>query len=154
MLQSWVVLKIVVANRLCNITLSGEGNENVKKNNFARAAHFFVHFFALFYTTTTWNFQKFLSYTFYGGNVVRVLFHFFVSSHFHLKLVATSISYFLTAATKFSCCSSRKKLSPLFISRSRFAFFLVDFRWSAAYFLFFSVLLLLYIPNLWTWQLI
>ena len=35
--------------------LSGEGNENVKnnnrsnqqKNNFARAAHFFVHFFAV-----------------------------------------------------------------------------------------------------------
>ena len=31
----------------------------------------------LFCTTTTWNFQKFLSYTFYGGNVVRVLVHFF-----------------------------------------------------------------------------
>ena len=28
-------------------------------------------------TTTTWNFQKLLSYTFYGGNVVRVLVHFF-----------------------------------------------------------------------------
>ena len=25
----------------------------------------------------TWNFQKLLSYTFYGGNVVRVLVHFF-----------------------------------------------------------------------------
>ena len=31
----------------------------------------------LFCTTTTWNFQKFLSYTFYGGNVVRVPVHLF-----------------------------------------------------------------------------
>ena len=31
----------------------------------------------LFCSTTTWNFQKLLSYTFYGGNVVRVLVHFF-----------------------------------------------------------------------------
>ena len=31
----------------------------------------------LFCTTTTWNFQKFLSHTFYGGNVVRVPVHFF-----------------------------------------------------------------------------
>ena len=31
----------------------------------------------LFCTTTTWNFQKLLSYTFYGGNVVSVSVHFF-----------------------------------------------------------------------------
>ena len=31
----------------------------------------------LFCTNTTWNFQKLLSYTFYGGNVVRVPVHFF-----------------------------------------------------------------------------
>ena len=31
----------------------------------------------LFWTTTTWNFHKLLSYTLYGGNVVRVLAHFF-----------------------------------------------------------------------------
>ena len=30
------------------------------------------------------------------------------------------------------------------------ALFLVELRWPAAYFLFFSVFLLLYIPNLWT----
>ena len=57
----------------------------------------------LFCTTTTWNFQKLLSYTFYGGNVVRVLVHFFfTAAHFHLALVAASISHFVTAATKFS----------------------------------------------------
>ena len=38
---------------------------------------FFVHSLPLFCTTTTWNFQKRLSYTFYGGNVVRVPVHFF-----------------------------------------------------------------------------
>ena len=44
----------------------------------------------LFCTTTTWNFQKLLSYTFYGGNVVRVLvyFSFFTAVHFHVALVA------------------------------------------------------------------
>ena len=31
-----------------------------------------------------------------------------------------------------------------------FALFLVELRWPAAYFLFFSVFLFLYIPNLWT----
>ena len=34
-------------------------------------------------------------------------------------LVAASISYFVTSATKFWCCSSNKKMSPFFISRSR-----------------------------------
>ena len=40
-----------------------------------------------------------------------------------VALVAASISYFLTAATKLPCCSSNKKTSPLlFISPSRFSF--------------------------------
>ena len=51
-----------------------------------------------------------LSYTIYGQNVVRVFVHFFfTAAHFHLALVAASISHFVTAATKFSCCSSNKK---------------------------------------------
>ena len=46
--------------------------------------------------TRTWNFQKLLSYMFYGGNVVRVLVHFFfTAAHFHLALVAASISHFV-----------------------------------------------------------
>ena len=36
---------------------------------------------------------------------------FFTAAHFHLALVAASISHFVTA-TKFSCCSSNKKMSP------------------------------------------
>ena len=42
----------------------------------------------------------------------------FTAAHFHLALEAASISHFVTAATKFSCCPSDKKMSPLFISRS------------------------------------
>ena len=38
----------------------------------------------------------------------------FTAAHFHLALVAASISHFVTAATKFSCCSSNKNMSPLF----------------------------------------
>ena len=44
----------------------------------------------------------------------------FTAAHFHLALVAASISHFVTAATKFSCCPSNKKMPPLFfISRSK-----------------------------------
>ena len=64
----------------------------------------------LFCTTSTWNFQKLLSYTFYGGNVARFLVHsFFTAAHFYFALVAACISHFVTAATKLSCCSSNKK---------------------------------------------
>ena len=45
---------------------------------------------------------------------------FFTAAHFHLALVAASISHFVTTATKFSYCYFNKKMSPLFfISRSR-----------------------------------
>ena len=55
---------------------------------------------------------------------------FFTAAHFHLALVAASISHFVTAATKFSCCSSNKKMSPLFFiscSRSLSPFFWLSF---------------------------
>ena len=64
--------------------LSGEGMQrrkmvknnhrsNLRKSNFARAAHFFRTFlYRCLCTTSTWNLKKLLSYTFYGGNV-----HFF-----------------------------------------------------------------------------
>ena len=111
--------------------LSGEGNAGerwkttiglISKKQLCTCSTLFLYIsLLLFCTTTTWNFQKLLSYTFYGGNVVRVLVHFFFTdTHFHVALVAASISYFVTAATKFCCCSSNKKMSPLFfISRSR-----------------------------------
>ena len=51
------------------------------------------------------------SYTFFGWNVLRACSCsiFFLSLPLIFSLVAASISHFLTAATKFSCCSSNKK---------------------------------------------
>ena len=66
--------------------LSGEGNEKdnkttigpISKKQLCTCSTLFLYIsLPLFCTTTTWNFQKLLSYTFYGGNVVRVLVHFF-----------------------------------------------------------------------------
>ena len=114
--------------------LSGEGNAGErwktaiglfsKKKATLHVQHTFLYIsFPLFCTPTTWNFQKLLSCTFYGGNVVRVLVQFFFFFFFLLlifTLVAATFSHFVTVATKFSCCSSNKKMSNLFsISRSR-----------------------------------
>ena len=60
---------------------------NQQESNFARAAYFFVHFFAVF--LHDYNVKRpetsYLSYNFNGENVVRVLFHFFFTpSLFHL----------------------------------------------------------------------
>ena len=130
--------------------LSGEGMQRRKKvknnniglisnSNFARAAQYFCTFlclcFARLQLETSRNFP-------------------FTAAHFHLALVAASISPFVTAATKFFCCPSSKNMSPLFFylsgSKSLSPFFLFELRWPAVHFLFFSVFLLLYIPNLWT----
>ena len=81
---------------------------------------------------------------FFEGKVIRVLVHFFFTAtsltHFHPALVATSISPFVTTTTKFSCCYSNKKMSPFFYLSLQIsaAFFLVERRWPAAYFVFFS----------------
>ena len=61
---------------------------------------------------------------------MRFLHFFFTAAHFHLALVAASTSHFVTAATKFSCYSSNKKMSPLFFiscSRSLSPFFSLSF---------------------------
>ena len=68
--------------------LSGKGmhrRKTVKNNNRSNwqkqlctcSTLFLCISLPLFCTTTTRNFQKLLSYTFYGGNVVRVPVHFF-----------------------------------------------------------------------------
>ena len=188
--------------------LSGKGNEKGERTTMSLISKkatlhvqrtFLYIFLPLFCTTTIWNFQKLPSYTFYGGNVVRVLtvldtvleirdwgqsskplekgggggglqktqkkffrpfgpqfglklrgnpgpsagsVTFLLFFFFHCRsfspLVAESISHFLTAATKFSCCSSNKKRLFCFLS--------------LAYFLFISVFLFSYILNSWTWQ--
>ena len=109
---------------------SGEDNENGEKTTIGLISKkatlhvqhtFFVHFFA--FVLHDYNVK--LPET----SQLHVLWRkcrkcsrslFFTAAHFHLALVAASISHFVTAATKFSCCSSNKKMSPLFfISRSR-----------------------------------
>ena len=98
-------------------TVKNNNRSNQQKSNFASAAHFFCRFlcrcFARLQRETYRDF-------FYGGNTVRVIVHFVHCAHFLLALVASSISHFVSSTTKFSCCSSNKKMSPLlFISRSR-----------------------------------
>ena len=103
---------------------------------------------SLFSTTTASNFQKRLSYTFNGGNVVRVLVDFFSLPLILTLYLIVGRSHFVTAAT------NKKNVSFFFVSLYiSVALFLVELRWPAAFFLFFSVFLFLYIPNLWTWQL-
>ena len=66
--------------------LSGEGNENCKKTTIGLISKkatlhvqhtFFVHFFAVVLHDYNVKLQQFLSYSFFGGNVVRVLVHFY-----------------------------------------------------------------------------
>ena len=97
------------------------------------------------------------AYSNFWGDKQRALWYVVVFSgvvNFHLVLVGASISHFVTAATKFSCCSSKKRMSPLFfISRSNSLspFFSLSFAGLPPTFSFsLSVFLLLYIPNLWT----
>ena len=84
--------------------LSGEGNAGErwkiiiglisKKATLHEQQTFLNISLSLFCTTTMWTFQKPLRYTFFGWNVSRVLVHyFFTAAHFHLALVATSISH-------------------------------------------------------------
>ena len=111
--------------------LSDEGNKNGENTTnrsliYSKKATLHVrHTFSYislpsFCTTTTWNFQTLPSNTFYGGNVVRVLVHFFfTTAHFQLALVAAKFSHFLTSATKFFMLFFQPKMFPLFfISRS------------------------------------
>ena len=81
---------------------------------------------------------------------------FFTAGHFHLALVAASICHVITAAKKFFMLFLPTKKKCLlcfffFISRSRSLspFFSLSFAGLPPTFLFFSVFLFLYIPNLW-----
>ena len=104
--------------------LSGDGNAGgrwktaiglISKKSTLRVQHTFLHIsLPLFCTTTTWNFQKLLRrYTLFGGCTCSRS-PFFTAANFHLAFVADSISHFRTATTEFSCCPSKKKMSPLF----------------------------------------
>ena len=111
--------------------MKNSDRSNKQKSNFTRAAHFFCTFlcrcFERLQRETSRNFlvTRFMEEMSY---VSRSLF--FTGAHFHLALVAASISHFVTAVTKFLCCSSNKKLSPLLIlsrSKSLSPFFSLSF---------------------------
>ena len=87
---------------------------------------FFVHFFAVVLHD---NNVKLPGYSFYGGNVARVLHFFSLSLIF--TLVAPSISHFLTAATKFHVVPPTKNVSFVFLSLA-LALFLDKLRWPFA----------------------
>ena len=133
---------------------SGEGNENdgktiigltlkPKKNNFARAAHFFVHFFAV--VLHDFNVKlpetRLVTRSLEEMSYVSLFTFFFTTAHFHFFIVASSISHFPTATAKFSCRFFNKVWLLCFyllfwLSVARF---LVELPWPVAYFLFFSV---------------
>ena len=107
--------------------LSSEGNEdgekttirsNQQKRNFARAAHFFCIFlcrcFARLQHETSRNFVV----TCFMEEMSNVFLFTLFSPPLIFTQVAASISHFLTAATKFSCCTYKKCLLCFFISRS------------------------------------
>ena len=143
--------------------LSCEGNENgenttirliSKKNNFTSAAHFFVHFFAV--VLHDYNVKLPSRHTFYGGiKCPTCSFSLFAFNVALFILVAASISHFLTAATKFHVVPPTKKLSPLFFfSRSGSFSPALSLLASRPIFSFsLPLILFLYIPNLWAWQL-
>ena len=97
--------------------LSGEGNAREWWKTTTTCNTLFLYIslprcFAWLHSETSRNFLV----PFYGGDVVHVLVHFFfTATHFHLALVATSISHFVTTAAKFSCCSSNKKNTSFII---------------------------------------
>ena len=110
--------------------LSGEGNENgektaigltgKKKTLYVQHTFFCTFLFRCFARLQRETSRNFLVTRFMEELSYLFLFTLFFSLPLIFTLVAASISHFLTAATKFSCCSSNKKMSPLFfISRSR-----------------------------------
>ena len=101
----------------------------------------------LFCTTTTWNFQKLFSYTFYVGNVVRVVVHFFsLPLVFTLHWCPLAFLIFSPPLQNDHVVLPQKNVSFVFIScsKSLSPFFSLNFAGLPHTFSF-SVFLLLYI---------
>ena len=97
--------------------LSGEGSQNgerttiglISKKTTLHVQHtFFVHFFAFFFARP----QQETSRNFVVTRFMEEMLYMFLFTFFPMSLiftlVAARISHFLTAAKKFSCCSSNK----------------------------------------------
>ena len=104
--------------------LSGrEGNENsekttiglISKKKLCSCRVLFLYIsLPLFCTTTTWNFQKLPSYTFYGGDVVSFLVHFF----FHCRWFSPwwPLVFLIFSPLQIVHVFLPTKVSPLFLS--------------------------------------
>ena len=137
--------------------LSGEkGDENGEKNNngsnqqksnFARVAHFFCTFlcrcFARLKTKTSRNVLV--------TRFMKEMSCVFLLPFFSLSLIFTMVVAFLTFSPPLQnfMLFLRQIMPPMF-----FLSFSLSFAGLSPYFLFFSVLLFVYFPNLWTGQLI
>ena len=79
---------------------------------------------------------------------MRLLAHFFfIAAHFHLALVAASI---LLQNCHVVLVTKKNVSFVVYLSlQISVALFLVELRWPAAYYLFFSAFLLLYFPIFW-----
>ena len=138
--------------------LSGEGNagerSNQPKSNFVRAAHFFCTFLCLCFARP----QRETSRNFLATRFTEEMSQVFLITFFSLPLIFT-LHWWLQ---HFSFCYRRYKIFMLFFQQKNVSFvfnlslqisvalFLIELRWPAAYFLFLTVFLLLYIPSLWT----
>ena len=137
--------------------LSGEDNarerrknnnrSNQQKSNFARAAHFFVHFFAVvLHDHDVKRPETFL------WRKCRTCSRFFHCRSFSPCIGGRQHFSFCHRRNKIFMLFFKQKMSPLFfISRSRslLPFFSLRFA-GLPLFLFFSVFLWPYIPNVWT----
>ena len=104
-----------LGTRVQLLVTEGCGSHSSTFGRHPRAPTFFFLVFSSSVTPPNWGppppCKQVFSYTFFGGNVVRVLVHlfFFTAAYFHIALMAASISHVVTAVRKFSCCSSNKK---------------------------------------------
>ena len=126
-----------------------DNKSNEQKSNFTRAAHFFCTFlcrcFAWLQRETSRNFLVTLN----GGNGVCVLTSslFFTAPHVHLAFACWLPAFLILSPPlqNFHVVLQKKKFLSVALDLCRsFS------RWPAAYVLFFSVFVLLYIPNLWS----
>ena len=117
--------------------------------------YFFLHFFGRCFAQL----QRETSRNFLVTRFMEEMSYVFsFTFFFHCR----SFSPCIGGRQHFSFCHRRYKIFMLFFQQKNVSFvfylslqisvalFLVELRWPAAYFLFFSVFLLLYIPNLWT----
>ena len=138
--------------------LSGEGNENGKKkknnnnnrckqqkSNFARAAHFFCTFSAVLHECNVKLPETSQLHVLWRKCRTCSCSLFF----FSLSLIFTLVAPSIPSLQNF-ILFLQQKMSPLVFSLSLKLLFQLSFAGLSPYFLFFSVFLFLYIPNLWT----